>query len=323
MSLQRHLRLHPRLRLLPHQPVALAGRAEALQAAADAVAARQRPTLTQPPPSRITVAGSTAAVTPSDKPRTALFFIMGHPRMQVKRAAVGAEGFVLDHFSHDAVSHYLQKVGKPLIGAFGSTPPTAIFSDSLEAAGSDWTPNMSAEFLKRRGYDLIPHLPELAAGGSVAADTVRHDYGETLTDLVDENYLTQLTNFAIAHHTKFRSQTYGEPAVDFSSQNIASLAEGESPAVARLLHAALGHLRQPRLQPHRQLRRDLYLAALAGLPRHPAGHEDRGGHRLHHGREPDLLPRLALLAAAGRSAGAGMEPVRRRRRSTTTTRGTR
>jgi len=63
----------------------------------------------------------------------------------------------------------------------------------------------------------------------VAADTVRHDYGETLTDLVDENYLTQLTNFAVAHHTKFRSQTYGEPAVDFSSQNIASLAEGEGP----------------------------------------------------------------------------------------------
>ena len=177
----------------------------------------------------LTVSGNTAAVAPADKPRTALFFIQSHPRMQVKRAAVGAEGFVLDHFSHDAVSHYLQKVGTPLLGAFGSTPPYAIFSDSLEAGGSGWTPNLPAEFLKRRGYDLIPHLPELAAGGSVAADTVRHDYGETLTDLVDENYLTQLTNFAVAHHTKFRSQTYGEPAVDFSSQNIASLAEGEGP----------------------------------------------------------------------------------------------
>ena len=178
----------------------------------------------------ITVASGTASFAASDKPRTALFFIMGHTRMQVKRAAVGAEGFVLDHFSHDAVSHYLDKVGTPLINAFGSTPPTAIFSDSLEAAGSDWTPNMPAEFLKRRGYDLIPHLPELAAGGSIAADTVRHDYGETLTDLVDDNYLTQLTNFAIAHHTMFRSQTYGEPAVDFSSQNIPSLAEGENPS---------------------------------------------------------------------------------------------
>jgi len=177
----------------------------------------------------LTVSGNTASVTASSNPRTALFFVQSHPRMQVKRAAVGAEGFVLDHFSHDAVSHYLQKVGTPLIGAFGTTPPYSIFSDSLEVGGSDWTPNLPAEFLKRRGYDLIPHLPELAAGGSVAADTVRHDYGETLTDLVDENYLTQLNNFAVAHHTKFRSQSYGEPAVDFSSQNIASLAEGEGP----------------------------------------------------------------------------------------------
>ena len=58
---------------------------------------------------------------------------------------------------------------------------------------------------------------------------MRHDYGQTLTELIDENYLTQMTAWAVAHHTKFRSQTYGEPAVDFSSQNLASLAEGEGP----------------------------------------------------------------------------------------------
>jgi hypothetical protein len=175
------------------------------------------------------VSGNTAAFAASDKPRTALFFIEGHTRMQVKRAAVGAEGFVLDHLSHDAVSHYLQKVGTPLIGAFGSTPPYAIFSDSLEVGGSDWTPNLPAEFQKRRGYDLIPHLPELAVGGSVAADTVRHDYGETITDLFNNNYLKQIADWAVGHHTKFRSQSYGEPAVDFSGQNIAQLAEGEGP----------------------------------------------------------------------------------------------
>jgi alpha-L-rhamnosidase len=177
----------------------------------------------------LAVTGSSAAVTPSDKPRTALFFILGHTKQQVKRAAVGAEGYVLDPFSHVAVANYLKDVGEPLIGAFGSTPPYAIFSDSLEAYGADWTPNLPAEFQKRRGYDLIPHLPELAAGGSVAADTVRHDYGQTLTELIDENYLSQMTAWAVAHHTKFRSQTYGEPAVDFSSQNLASLAEGEGP----------------------------------------------------------------------------------------------
>src|SRR6266702_3223156 len=127
------------------------------------------------------------------------------------------------------VATHLEKVGEPLLKAFGNTPPYAIFSDSLEAYGADWTPRLPEEFKKRRGYDLIPHLPELVAGGTPAADNLRHDYGTSLTELINENYLTQINNWAIAHHTKFRSQTYGEPAVSFSSQNLVGLAEGEGP----------------------------------------------------------------------------------------------
>ena len=165
----------------------------------------------------------------SSEPRTALVFIDSHTGQVVKRAAVGAEGWVLDPFSQDAVATHLKSVGEPLVKSFGDTPPYAIFSDSLEAYGADWTPTLPAEFLKRRGYDLIPHLPELVAGGTPAADKVRHDWGQTLTELVNQNYLTQINNWAIAHHTKFRSQTYGEPAVNFSSQNLAGLPEGEGP----------------------------------------------------------------------------------------------
>jgi len=161
--------------------------------------------------------------------RTALFFIASKTRQQVKRAAVGAEGYVLDPFSHDAVANHLKSVGEPLVKAFGSTPPYAIFSDSLEAYGADWTPALPTEFLKRRGYDLLPHLPELVAGGTPAAEQVRHDWGQTLTELVNQNYLTQINNWAIAYHTKFRSQTYGEPAVTFSSQKLVALPEGEGP----------------------------------------------------------------------------------------------
>ena len=168
-------------------------------------------------------------IPPSNTPRVALFFIAGHTRQQVKRAAVGAEGFVLDPFSQQAVATHLEKVGEPLVKAFGDTPPYAIFSDSLEAYGADWTPTLPWEFNRRRGYNLIPHLPELIAGGTPAAERVRHDYGRTLTELVNENYLTQINKWAIAHNTKFRSQTYGEPAVSFSSQNLAGLPEGEGP----------------------------------------------------------------------------------------------
>jgi hypothetical protein len=180
-------------------------------------------------PLTIPAAAGAITVAPAATPRVAIFFVLSHTGQVVKRAAVGAEGWVLDPFSHAAVATHLKAVGEPLLTAFGNTPPYAIFSDSLEAYGADWTPELPAEFLKRRGYDLIPHLPELVAGGSPAADTVRHDYGVTLTELVNENYLTQINNWAVAHHTKFRSQTYGEPAVSFSSQNLVGLAEGEGP----------------------------------------------------------------------------------------------
>jgi len=175
------------------------------------------------------VSASRIAIAPSDKPRTAVFFIQSHTGQQVKRAAVDADGYVLDPFSYEAIAKHLEKVGEPLVKAFGATPPYAIFSDSLEAFGADWTPKLPEEFKKRRGYDLIPHLPELVAGGTPEADTVRHDYGKTLTELVNENYLQPIADWATAHHTKFRSQTYHESAVTFSSQNIPQLAEGEGP----------------------------------------------------------------------------------------------
>jgi hypothetical protein len=175
------------------------------------------------------VSGSEISIAPSNTPRTAVFFIQSHTGQQVKRAAVDADGWVLDPYSHDAVAKHLEKVGEPLVKAFGNTPPYAIFSDSLEEFGADWTPRLPEEFKKRRGYDLIPHLPELVAGGTPEADNVRHDYGKTLTELVDENYLKQIADWAAAHHTKFRSQTYHEAAASFSSQNIAQLAEGEGP----------------------------------------------------------------------------------------------
>jgi hypothetical protein len=161
--------------------------------------------------------------------QTALYFLSSHTRQAVKRAAFGAEGFVLDHFSRAAIDEHIADVATPLIHAFGDHPPYSVFSDSLEVYGSDWTPNLPAEFQKRRGYDLIPHLPELLAGGTPQADAIRHDWGLTLSDLIRENYLTPLTEFAEAHHTRFRSQTYGVPAVTLADESIPNLPEGEGP----------------------------------------------------------------------------------------------
>jgi hypothetical protein len=162
-------------------------------------------------------------------PQVELFFIASHTRQQVKRAAFGGEGYVLDHMARPAIDHYLQTRGDALLSGFSGKPPYAIFSDSLEVYLSDWTKDLPAEFARRRGYDVVAHLPELVQGGTPEAEAVRHDWGVTLSDLVRDNYLRPMAEYAAAHATRFRSQTYGEPAVTLADEPIPQLPEGEGP----------------------------------------------------------------------------------------------
>jgi hypothetical protein len=160
-------------------------------------------------------------------PQVALFFVCGRTGQKVKRAAVGAEGFVLDHFSMEAIQNHLKTIADPLAAAFGANPPYSVFSDSLEVYGADWTPNLLAEFKARRGYDLTPYLPQLVASDTPLSADLRYDWGRTLNELIGENYLTPLNEWARAHGTKFRSQSYGTPAVTLSSNALVDLPEGE------------------------------------------------------------------------------------------------
>jgi alpha-L-rhamnosidase len=159
--------------------------------------------------------------------RVLLVFISSRTGQQVKRAAVGAEGFVLDHYDRRAIDHHLNLVADKLIAALGAHPPYSVFSDSLEVYGNDWTPDLLSEFKKRRGYDLTPYLPALAGDIGEKTEAIRHDWGMTLTELSEDNYLTPLTNWAKLHGTKFRSQTYGIPPVRLSSNALVDLPEGE------------------------------------------------------------------------------------------------
>ncbi len=162
--------------------------------------------------------------------RSVRWYIMSRTGQQVKRAAVDANGFVLDHFSRQAVADHLQNVGDKLASAFGNHPPDSVFSDSLEVFGADWTPHLLQEFHERRGYSLLPYLPDLfTAHPDAQALAVRHDWGLTLTELIDQNYLEQVNQWARAHHTHLRAQVYGPPAVSLSSNSLVDLPEGEGP----------------------------------------------------------------------------------------------
>ena len=164
-----------------------------------------------------------------DAAHEVLFFISSHTGMQVKRPAIGAEGFVLDHLNHIATGNYLNKVGDRLMQAFGSQPPYAVFCDSLEVYNQDWTSDFVEEFRKRRGYDLKPYLPGLIADIGPKTDSIRHDWGETITDLFNERFLAPLHDWSQRNHTRLRMQDYGIPAATLSSNAYVDLPEGEGP----------------------------------------------------------------------------------------------
>ncbi len=160
-------------------------------------------------------------------PREVTYFIASRTRQQVKRAGFGAEGFVLDHYDRAALDNYLQQVGEPLLQAFGANPPHAIFCDSLEVFSSDWTTDFLAEFQKRRGYDLRPLLPALVGEDFPRANAIRQDWGQTLTELLNERFLAPLQQWAKQHNTRFRIQGYGIPPATIGSNQFADLTEGE------------------------------------------------------------------------------------------------
>ncbi|MBV8631828.1 MAG: glycoside hydrolase [Silvibacterium sp.] len=166
----------------------------------------------------------------SSQPRSAIFFISSRTGMTVKRAAVGSAGFVLDHYDSRAIETHLRAVGDRLLEAFGDEPPYAVFSDSLEDYGSDWTPNLLDEFRRRRGYDLTPYLPALVGDIGPETAAIRHDWGRTLTELANENFLQPMHAWAQRHHTLLRSQTYGYPPVSLASNQYEDLPEGEGKA---------------------------------------------------------------------------------------------
>jgi alpha-L-rhamnosidase len=156
-----------------------------------------------------------------------LFFVAGHTGMKVKRAAVGAEGYVIDHYDPAVIAKFLETVADPLMVACRANPPYSVFCDSLEVGGEDWTPSFLAEFQRRRGYDLRPYLPALVTDTGEKSREIRHDWGKTLTELFNDRFITVFQKWSNEHQTRFRIQGYGTPPAALSSFANADLNEGE------------------------------------------------------------------------------------------------
>ena len=137
----------------------------------------------------------------------------GRTLQQVKRAAPGGEGLVIDHFDREAVQHYLQRFDTAFAHQHIPRPHT-FFNDSYEVYGADWTPRFLDEFEKKRGYKLQNYFPDFLRdeGRTDAGKRIMSDYRETLGELLLQNFTEEWTRWAHQGHAITRNQAHGSPA---------------------------------------------------------------------------------------------------------------
>lgn len=165
---------------------------------------------------------------------------------QVKRPTIGMEGYVIDHFSREALDLFLEAVGARTVNELKSIadPPfSSIFCDSLEVFGADWTPRFMQEFRARRGYDLTPYLPALWEEAGPQTPHVRYDYHQTLSDCMMENFFGPLGEWGRKHGMTARVQAHGAMGDVMRGYSLADIPEGEEGTDADRYSVIIDHRR--------------------------------------------------------------------------------
>ena len=135
----------------------------------------------------------------------------GKTLQQVKRAAPGGEGLVIDHYASKVVDNYLSVFEQAFRES--QTPyPHSFFNDSYEAYGADWTPGFLTGFAERKGYKLEDYFPELLdTDRTEITRRIVSDYRETLSEMLLENFTQQWTTWAHKQGSITRNQAHGSP----------------------------------------------------------------------------------------------------------------
>ena len=135
----------------------------------------------------------------------------------------GAAGPTMDHMQKDVTRAYLDRLrgvedtwGEPL-----SKYVRAIFCDSIETMGANWTHDMADSFRHRKGYDINPWLPFVIRADSAAVTPsphlrdrirrARYDWSEHVVFTFLRNFTAEYTAFCHDHGLLSRYQAYGLP----------------------------------------------------------------------------------------------------------------
>ena len=166
---------------------------------------------------------------------------------QVERAGKGGQGNVIDHFSENALKHYLEFFDKNAEG-IQLKGIRAFFNDSYEvddAQGeADWTQLFFDDFKKYRGYDLKNYLPALFGNDSEEMNArVLCDFRETISDLLLNKFTETWQQWSRKYNATVRNQAHGAPAnvLDLYSASDIPETEGTDPLRIKMATSA-GHV---------------------------------------------------------------------------------
>jgi hypothetical protein len=167
----------------------------------------------------------------------------------VINGAPGAAGSILNHMDDKAVYKYLTHMSDTIQKKTGplSNHLRALFTDSMELEGCNWTADFAEEFKKRRGYELMPWLPytmfKVGRLGDVldfnygAKKTpkfeeevrrVRFDFELTKAELYYERFTQTYLRWCKELNVKSRAQAYGRGFFPLESSLGYDIPEGES-----------------------------------------------------------------------------------------------
>ena len=167
----------------------------------------------------------------------------------VINGAPGAAGSILNHMDAAAVQRYLDHMADAIESKIGplSGHVRALFVDSMELEGNNWTSDFAREFKARRGYDVLPWLPftmfEVGRLGDVKSfeygskksekfqeevDRVRFDFELTKAELLKERFHNTLLAWCRQKGVKSRAQAYGRGFFSLESSLGLDYPEGES-----------------------------------------------------------------------------------------------
>ncbi len=143
----------------------------------------------------------------------------------VYHGSPGADGPIMDHYKTEVVMSYLNRLKaiEKETGLSLSQLIRALFCDSIELAGSNWTDDMAQQFEARNGYDITPYLPfviqphkrpntyDTAPSLQETIRRAQYDFYHTIIDVFLERFTTVFQKFCTDNGVLCRYQAYGTP----------------------------------------------------------------------------------------------------------------